>query len=777
MQEDAMADEKKTVEAWHSSLEQLALDGRWEKLAQEAEKMTKDFPDDALAIFRLAYAKSKSGTKQDLKDAIELYTKSIELKPDFSIAFSNRGINKIKIDDFEAAIEDFDEAIKLDDFFATAYSNRGGAKDNLKKYDEAIADYDKAIELDPDNSTYWNNRAGSKYRAGRNNEALDDYKKSIELNKNNANAYANRANLYLQSKQYDKALDDLNKSLELKPLYVNALIGRSEAYFNTGKFTKAIDDLNKALNKEPDNAAAYNNRGNAYHATSEISKAIDDYTSALNIEPDNATTYFNRGVAYIKTQRFEDAIRDFDKSLEYEKEFAETYNYRGIANHEMENYDQALKDLNKAIELEPNYSSAYRNRGRTLHALKQYDEAIDNFNKAVELNPTDELAQQDRGLSLLALNKHDEAFKDFDRAITFAPASDGTKAFLDAIKTQKEISEHSQKITSELNKLIKQKEVEFDKQISEMKQNYENSLERFGPEKIVEFYSKYIAASEKRLYGMEITNFHSEDDNLTQSAWAKINFVYGKLQNKLHQLFWLILILLSTWVCIQLLAGFYDDKRNSRTGDCNFETSDVCTILQYLQQYQWVVIIIILLCSILFFTKKSNGLFNQAKNTASLLRFLLVFIWLGVTAVFFPNWLDEGFKIPDDYRILIYYSTTLLFLSSPLILFYKHVTKQAIEERIILYSLIREMNRLLQWMIQEKESRNSLAVDILNQINKNGTADIAVRMLHPKLDEGRRWSLFGGKVYSELEDSIRDLSDEVKELSKQKARILPKRGD
>ena len=87
------------------------------------------------------------------------------------------------------------------------------------------------------------------------------------------------------------------------------------------------------------------------------------------------------------------------------------------------------------------------------------------------------------------------------------------------------------------------------------------------------------------------------------------------------------------------------------------------------------------------------------------------------------------------------------------------------------------MNRLLQWMIQEGEIRNSLAVDILNQINKNSTADIAVRMLHPKLDQGRHWSLFGGKAYSELEDSICDLSDEVKELSKQKARILPKRGD
>ena len=80
-------------------------------------------------------------------------------------------------------------------------------------------------------------------------------------------------------------------------------------------------------------------------------------------------------------------------------------------------------------------------------------------------------------------------------------------------------------------------------------------------------------------------------------------------------------------------------------------------------------------------------------------------------------------------------------------------------------------------MLQTDDAKNNMSSDLLDQINKNNTADIALRMLHPKLDQGRRWSLFGGKAYSELEDSIRDLSDEVKELSKQKARILPKRGD
>ena len=55
----------------------------------------------------------------------------------------------MKNGDFSDAIEDYTKAIELDPDYADAYNNRGYAYYLLEQYGKALNDYDKAIELDP----------------------------------------------------------------------------------------------------------------------------------------------------------------------------------------------------------------------------------------------------------------------------------------------------------------------------------------------------------------------------------------------------------------------------------------------------------------------------------------------------------------------------------------------------------------------------------------------------------------------------------------------------
>ena len=80
-------------------------------------------------------------------DAIEEYTKAIELNPSLAIAYNNRGNAYRILGQLLWAIEDLDETIRLNPGFAEAYFNRGLAYKVQGKKSEAIADFEKVITL------------------------------------------------------------------------------------------------------------------------------------------------------------------------------------------------------------------------------------------------------------------------------------------------------------------------------------------------------------------------------------------------------------------------------------------------------------------------------------------------------------------------------------------------------------------------------------------------------------------------------------------------------
>ena len=63
---------------------------------------------------------------------------------------------------YEEAIKDYDKAIELDPDYSDAYNNRGLAKYYLDKYGEAIKDFNKVIELTPNYTNAYYDRGNAK---------------------------------------------------------------------------------------------------------------------------------------------------------------------------------------------------------------------------------------------------------------------------------------------------------------------------------------------------------------------------------------------------------------------------------------------------------------------------------------------------------------------------------------------------------------------------------------------------------------------------------------
>lgn len=146
-------------------------------------------------------------TIRNYKNAIEDFTRAIELTPDFVPAYFMRAIAKNKL-----AILERDQApaeVNSPEEFTPANAK---LQAELR---EIISDYDKVIELSPQMAFAYYNKGVVLAEAGDNTSALSLFSTAISLKPDFGEAYYNRGFIYMQLGQRQKGSDDLSKAGEL----------------------------------------------------------------------------------------------------------------------------------------------------------------------------------------------------------------------------------------------------------------------------------------------------------------------------------------------------------------------------------------------------------------------------------------------------------------------------------------------------------------------------------------------------------------------------------
>ena len=219
----------------------------------------------------LKFAKSN-----DLNKAIFNFTKAIELNPNYTTAYKERGDVKIDLDDYQGAIDDFSKVIELDLEDSVAYRNRGLAKALLENYQEAIDDYTKAIKIDPDYFLAYCNRGFAKMKSKNYQGSINDYTKAIEIDPEDALAYRNCGSAKSYLGDYEGAIDNFSKAIELDPEDAVAFMKRGNSKMELYDYQGAIDDFSKVIKLDPKDAEAYRNRGIAKREVGDFNSSLED---------------------------------------------------------------------------------------------------------------------------------------------------------------------------------------------------------------------------------------------------------------------------------------------------------------------------------------------------------------------------------------------------------------------------------------------------------------------------------------------------------------------
>ena len=173
----------------------------------------------------------------------------------------------------EEAIEDYSKAIELDINYTAAYRARGNTYLALNLELLALDDLNKAIEIDPLDDALWNDRAWIK-ECIKENSGQEDYTHS---------SFLRGVNLYLKG-DYDSAFNQFSTVINCAFTHALAWYYRGLCSEERGELDLALEDYTKGIVLNPYFGEAYNRRGKVNSELGDEEKALDDYAKAVGIE-------------------------------------------------------------------------------------------------------------------------------------------------------------------------------------------------------------------------------------------------------------------------------------------------------------------------------------------------------------------------------------------------------------------------------------------------------------------------------------------------------------
>ena len=171
---------------------------------------------DAAHFYSLGLESSMSNTK------INYFTRAIELNPELSAAYEERGMLYYFQEHYTKMIRDFLKVTELSPDNANGYAMLGVAYLKKGDYDSAVSNLTRAIELKPKLAEAYGYRAEMYRLKGMLDLAVQDATRAIEIGGNKRTigmAYSTRAKANKELGEIELAEADFKKAVNLDPAY------------------------------------------------------------------------------------------------------------------------------------------------------------------------------------------------------------------------------------------------------------------------------------------------------------------------------------------------------------------------------------------------------------------------------------------------------------------------------------------------------------------------------------------------------------------------------
>ncbi len=294
----------------------------------------------------------------------------------------NRGILRIRRQEYEAAAEDLRRAIRQKPGYFQPYLNLAEAYSRQGRLDEAVGQLDQAVRLEPRRADLYRARARLflQKKPPDRAAALKDLDSAVKASAGTTSRelaidHKERGLLLALARRYAEAVRAYDAALAIWPEYPAARRLRAEVLMKLDQDREALADLDRYLDRAARFLDAYRQngepvgdvfrrRGLLQGKLGNRLAALDDYSRALGIDP-NSETHAFRGWLLLLNDAPRLALRDFEAALRLDPNNADAYNGRGYARVRLNQSAQAVADAEEALRRGPVEPRLVYNAART----------------------------------------------------------------------------------------------------------------------------------------------------------------------------------------------------------------------------------------------------------------------------------------------------------------------------------------------------------------------------------------------------------------------------
>jgi tetratricopeptide (TPR) repeat protein len=294
---------------------------------------------------------------------------------------------------YKDAIEQFTKAIDLQPDFSDAYIFRANAYEKLDMLKEAAEDYDRASTFLSNNTIVFYQSARLNYLLGEYQKAIDKADASILLKKTNPDGYVVKSKSLMALGKYEEALATCNTALTLKETAENFYL-RGLINVELGRFNAAEEDFVKTVGKDPRHVDAYISLADLRLQLDKVQFALNHVNNAIGLDPDNRRAYLIRSKIYIRQLDYPKAIDDISKNILMNPEDEEMYFIRGCYYQDFTQHPNAINDFTKVLMLNPKNAAALYKRAYSYEQIVNFKAAIKDYESLMALSEYDVQAQK-----------------------------------------------------------------------------------------------------------------------------------------------------------------------------------------------------------------------------------------------------------------------------------------------------------------------------------------------------------------------------------------------
>lgn len=230
----------------YAQLVQLLVEtGDFQAALEPLEHMAKAEPHIAETFISLATVHFMLENYQEMADNAQL---AIDRAPENMQAYFLKGKAMQGLSNDDEAVQLFTKAIELQGDFAEALLLRGQIYLRQAKLADAMADAEAAIASGKEVESGLLLRGSVKEVENKPEEAEADYRQVLELDPFNQQAYTYIGKLYLKNERYADAVSMMDDAIEMSPVFAQAYELRAEAKKLMGDVEGATKDAAAAAN-------------------------------------------------------------------------------------------------------------------------------------------------------------------------------------------------------------------------------------------------------------------------------------------------------------------------------------------------------------------------------------------------------------------------------------------------------------------------------------------------------------------------------------------------